>query len=157
MNNIQKNMDFRMELLKWKHDVLLYLDAGTKFLNLLLKALHSEYSKEALNIKKTEEMLWLQIYLRYAEIYYERIALSDNFAEELYHVLHDKPESSERKQKKLDTDICAVCGRKGPIHAHHLIPVVYGGSSEEYNLIPVCPDCHRYDPFEYIFTHWMDK
>ena len=43
--------------------------------------------------------------------------------------------------------ICSVCGWKHPIHwssmcVHHVIPVQFGGSHEDNNLIILCPNCH---------------
>lgn len=38
--------------------------------------------------------------------------------------------------------VCSRCG--GPAHeAHHVLPIVYGGTNEESNLAPLCSACHK--------------
>jgi len=42
--------------------------------------------------------------------------------------------------------VCEMCGatkEDGQIHLHHIIPVASGGTNGEWNLLPVCPSCHR--------------
>ena len=37
---------------------------------------------------------------------------------------------------------CELCGATRHLEAHHIIPVVCGGSEEEDNIIIVCEACH---------------
>lgn len=50
---------------------------------------------------------------------------------------------------KRDHDECQscgsrACGRKFPLHVHHIIPRRYPGGSERYdNLVALCARCHK--------------
>jgi len=37
---------------------------------------------------------------------------------------------------------CAVCGKTGTLHLHHIRPWRLGGKDEISNLVPLCPKCH---------------
>jgi len=40
-------------------------------------------------------------------------------------------------------DKCSLCGDSvDRLEVHHIIPVVAGGTNEDYNLMPLCPSCH---------------
>jgi len=41
------------------------------------------------------------------------------------------------------TNICKICLRKGLTNFHHIIPRVDIGKHCRYNLIELCPSCHR--------------
>ena len=38
---------------------------------------------------------------------------------------------------------CVLCGRKGKLHAHHIIPVKVSKDNSLSNLVSVCESCHR--------------
>lgn len=41
-------------------------------------------------------------------------------------------------------DRCEWCGGGGEgLHVHHIIPVMCGGTNEPWNLMTLCPSCHR--------------
>jgi len=45
---------------------------------------------------------------------------------------------------------CAKCGARKRVEVHHIKPVVYGGTDDLENLIPLCRKCHRFAPDDYI-------
>ena len=38
---------------------------------------------------------------------------------------------------------CVMCGKKGKLHAHHIVPVKISKDNSINNLISVCDKCHR--------------
>ena len=48
----------------------------------------------------------------------------------------------KHREKKLSGLTCAYCGSKATGY-DHIIPVTKGGTDEEMNLVPCCPDCNR--------------
>lgn len=38
--------------------------------------------------------------------------------------------------------MCAICNRLHGVQVHHIVPVSAGGSDDERNAIPLCPNCH---------------
>jgi 5-methylcytosine-specific restriction endonuclease McrA len=51
---------------------------------------------------------------------------------------------TNKYQKILLSLPCEVCGwNQGPRDVHHILPVNKGGKNELYNLITLCPNCHR--------------
>lgn len=44
---------------------------------------------------------------------------------------------------KRDGYRCVMCGRKGKLHAHHIIPVRISKDNSFSNLVSVCSKCHR--------------
>jgi hypothetical protein len=51
----------------------------------------------------------------------------------------------ERSQEIRETvECCQICGEDvDRLEVHHIIPVVGGGTNEDYNLLPLCPSCHN--------------
>lgn len=50
---------------------------------------------------------------------------------------------NDRIRAKQD-DKCAVCSwSEDTLDVHHILPLSKGGADEEYNLIALCPNCHR--------------
>lgn len=45
-------------------------------------------------------------------------------------------------QYTVSTQSCKICGRAGDIEADHIIPVRDGGSSDRYNIQPLCRLCN---------------
>lgn len=45
-----------------------------------------------------------------------------------------------------DGNVCCKCGSKTRLEAHHITPVVYGGTDDDENLITLCHSCHRDAP-----------
>lgn len=43
---------------------------------------------------------------------------------------------------ELFSKACAVCGKTGTLHLHHIKPWRLGGKDEISNLVPLCPKCH---------------
>jgi hypothetical protein len=48
-----------------------------------------------------------------------------------------------RKVYQRDGYRCVLCGKKGKIHAHHIIPVKVSKDNSLSNLVSVCDKCHR--------------
>jgi len=42
-----------------------------------------------------------------------------------------------------DSHRCVLCGKKGRLHAHHIIPVRVSHDNSLSNLVSVCEKCHR--------------
>jgi 5-methylcytosine-specific restriction endonuclease McrA len=38
---------------------------------------------------------------------------------------------------------CVMCGKKGKLHAHHIVPVAISKDNSMSNLVSVCEVCHR--------------
>lgn len=38
---------------------------------------------------------------------------------------------------------CVMCGKKGKLHAHHIVPVRISKDNSMNNLVSVCNKCHR--------------
>lgn len=58
------------------------------------------------------------------------------------------PNSWDRMSEEHRSDRCYLCGCLGENndhahHVHHIIPVLAGGLSEEWNLMTLCSSCHR--------------
>lgn len=50
----------------------------------------------------------------------------------------------QREGPKRDGYICMICGQyneKG--QGHHVIPLFVGGPSFKFNIITMCPECHK--------------
>ena len=52
-----------------------------------------------------------------------------------------------------DGHACVLCRDGRSIHLHHYLPRGSGGNDREYNLVCVCPTCHRVLHGEYEYTH----
>lgn len=49
-----------------------------------------------------------------------------------------------RKQVYMrDGHRCVMCGKRGKLHAHHIIPVKISNDNSLSNLVSVCNKCHR--------------
>ena len=47
------------------------------------------------------------------------------------------------KENDIKHLICARCGEwRTSVHLHHIKELVYGGTNDAYNLIPLCGECH---------------
>ena len=44
---------------------------------------------------------------------------------------------------RRDGNRCVLCGQKGKLHAHHLVPVRISHDNSISNLVSVCEKCHR--------------
>lgn len=47
-----------------------------------------------------------------------------------------------------DNSECHVCGYSKDLEVHHIYPLMYGGNSDDDNLITLCTDCHAIVPHE---------
>lgn len=45
---------------------------------------------------------------------------------------------------------CVKCGRRKRLEIHHITLVMNGGGDNYFNLIPLCRECHRFAPDDYI-------
>ena len=55
--------------------------------------------------------------------------------------------------KRRENGTCLLCGDEGPfqdersgrafLEVHHIIPLAEGGSDSIYNVVALCPNCHR--------------
>lgn len=46
--------------------------------------------------------------------------------------------------------MCVKCGRKKRLEIHHITLVMNGGKDNYFNLVPLCRECHRFAPDDYI-------
>lgn len=46
---------------------------------------------------------------------------------------------------------CSHCGSKDDLEIHHLMPIVFGGDNDEFDLSILCKDCHR------NFTNYINE
>ncbi|MCF8076598.1 MAG: HNH endonuclease [Desulfotignum sp.] len=56
-----------------------------------------------------------------------------------------KIRNSQWWKRKRATGICHYCGQKflpAELTMDHLIPLIRGGRSEKYNLVPCCKNCN---------------
>lgn len=62
-----------------------------------------------------------------------------------YRILLRTNEGLTNKYQKILLSLpCEICGwNQGPRDVHHILPVKEGGKNELYNLITLCPNCHR--------------
>ena len=62
-----------------------------------------------------------------------------------YRILMKTNTGLTRKYQKILLSLsCEVCGwNQGPRDVHHIIHVSEGGKNELFNLITLCPNCHR--------------
>lgn len=57
---------------------------------------------------------------------------------------HAWPTISEEVREEANYQ-CEQCGekkQKGEIHAHHIIPLLYGGTNHRENIMALCEECH---------------
>lgn len=58
--------------------------------------------------------------------------------------LSDMRWSEKSEQVRESADKCTLCGEMADrLEVHHIIPVVAGGTNEDYNLMALCPSCHN--------------
>lgn len=59
----------------------------------------------------------------------------------------DKPSwVTQRAKLHENQQGCEICGRSGDehvLHSHHLLPILFGGSTFESNLVVLCSSCHK--------------
>ena len=54
---------------------------------------------------------------------------------------------------------CTKCGGRGRLHAHHVVPLEYGGSHALENLVTLCRGCHinvHRRPIPAAVTRWRE-
>jgi hypothetical protein len=64
-------------------------------------------------------------------------------------ILSEERKKGNKLRKKIlerDDYKCRLCGSTEDLEVHHMQALVYGGKSEEKNLITLCAECHRYAP-----------
>ena len=72
-----------------------------------------------------------------------------------------RPLSNEIKKRLIAKSggKCAICGAKGiALDVSHILPMAFGGTNTESNLLLLCPNCHRsFDlrPHETEFIHYL--
>lgn len=54
---------------------------------------------------------------------------------------------SERVRDKSDRE-CEICGTeewslRKSLHVHHIVPLLAGGTNDDWNLMALCPSCHK--------------
>lgn len=58
--------------------------------------------------------------------------------------LSDTSWSKRSEQVRESVNECSLCGLEADrLEVHHIVPVVAGGTNEDYNLMPLCPACHN--------------
>ena len=63
------------------------------------------------------------------------------------------PTLCRRAVYERDSYACALCGRRDPIHVHHIKKRSAGGTNALTNLICLCPTCHAIAHGEYELKH----
>lgn len=63
------------------------------------------------------------------------------------------PKELKNRIKREQNNRCAICGSKGHLEVHHIIPIVQGGGKERSNGVAVCPKCHQKLDKEAIHNH----
>jgi hypothetical protein len=61
-----------------------------------------------------------------------------------------KGDRLRKKILKRDDYKCHICGSEQNLEVHHMQALVYGGKSNEENLVTLCDECHRYAPEDSI-------
>ena len=56
--------------------------------------------------------------------------------------LHAQSNVLARKLRRKKGEKCEVCGVAGPVDAHHIRPLMEGGTNDEANLVLLCHACH---------------
>lgn len=79
----------------------------------------------------TERIKFLRnIALKYANGLYKRNTALDGYRD------------LRKVRNFYKTKDCIVCGNKAQL-MHHLRPLLYFGTNEDYNLVPLCQNCHN--------------
>lgn len=52
-------------------------------------------------------------------------------------------DSWETTRSRYQEDDCALCREGGAIDVHHIIPLLSGGTNEDWNLLALCRPCHH--------------
>lgn len=52
-------------------------------------------------------------------------------------------EGIRKRVYQRDGHRCVMCGKKGKLHAHHIVPVKISKDNSLNNLVSVCETCHR--------------
>jgi len=62
----------------------------------------------------------------------------------LYEAVRDRisEQSWKTVREKKSEESCRLCDSKDRLHLHHIIPILAGGTNEDWNLMTVCGDCH---------------
>lgn len=47
-------------------------------------------------------------------------------------------------------DCCVKCGRRKYLEIHHITLMMNNGKDNYFNLVPLCRECHRFAPDDYI-------
>lgn len=55
----------------------------------------------------------------------------------------DNWDQIRRSVYQRDGHRCVMCGKKGKLHAHHIVPVAISRDNSMSNLVSVCSKCHR--------------
>lgn len=63
-----------------------------------------------------------------------RVAITKQF--------HGKSWRSISERVREEENGCRVCGDAENLHVHHIIPVMSGGTNDDWNLMPLCDSCH---------------
>lgn len=50
--------------------------------------------------------------------------------------------SWRRIRKNQTSDSCKICGSESDLCLHHIVPIMDGGTNEEWNLMTLCRTCH---------------
>lgn len=52
-------------------------------------------------------------------------------------------DSIRKKVYQRDGHRCVMCGKKGKISAHHIVPVKLSKDNSQSNLVSLCDSCHK--------------
>lgn len=50
---------------------------------------------------------------------------------------------AQRRGRERDLHTCQICGSSDHTEGHHMFDYIFGGSSDEDNIVTLCHDCHR--------------
>ena len=137
------------ELLNLRHNSLKIFDLQRQVLKGTIHQKVKTLLNDTTNTHSVEEIRYMQYLIQYTSMLCDRILNSDDFVKLFYEVLQNPIQKYERVTIKLETTICSICKINNATEIHHIIPLVYGGNNESYNLISLCNTCHKEDSFEF--------
>ncbi len=113
-----------------------------------------EYKKPTFLMRKLIEIKYAKTKLTQA-VYHNLKRSAGNLSEEKRMLaLYDTFEKFDYKCPYSDT---LLLGGKQSIHLEHIIPVAMGGSTDDWNCIPICGTCNSSKNDKHLLDWWKDN
>jgi 5-methylcytosine-specific restriction endonuclease McrA len=58
-------------------------------------------------------------------------------------LLSDETWERISRQHRHKNPACQICGTEEELHTHHIVPVMAGGTNEQWNRMTLCVSCHN--------------